>query len=95
MWVILDDQTKEHMEQDSRGYRHMLQMASFVVLVHEDDTYEILKDRYRGEHAESFPLEYLPEELKQRLCEVLRYKDGVDFEKEPDVRQVGELEQDS
>lgn len=43
----------------------IMRMSEFVVVI-KDDSYQVLKDRYTGETHE-FPLDELPELVKQRL----------------------------
>ena len=53
------------------------QQAELIIVVSNDNTYKIAKDRFHGGTGESFPIEELPELLKQRMAEKLRWKDGI------------------
>ena len=56
----------------------VMAMADLVVLV-KDDTYDVIKDRFTGETHE-FPIDELPEMIKQRLITQLRLRDEVSID---------------
>lgn len=55
----------------------LIQVAEFVVIV-KDNTYEILKDKIYGRsEPNEFPLDELPEMLKQRMILSLKNRDNI------------------
>lgn len=53
-----------------------LGMAEYVVVIH-DETYEVIKDRFTDSQGQHFPLEELPNLIKQRLVDRLKTRDQV------------------
>ena len=62
--------------------RRIMQMAEFVVVV-KDDSYQVLKDRYTGE-TDEYPIDELPELIKQRLVLALKTRDQIDTREDDD-----------
>jgi len=83
MFIIMDERESEwvhKLETDSYGKTgmttQMMQLAEWVVVV-KDDTYLVLKDRMSGNMDHEFPLEELPDEIKSRLVNKLKFRDGI------------------
>ena len=80
MVVILDERYMERRKVGGKvaGIDLDLQisrMAELVVII-KDETYELVKDRYTGYEGE-YPLDELPELIKQRLILQLKARDNV------------------
>ena len=81
MFILLDDRTMDQRKAGSGKVAgidvplDILQIAEYVVIV-KDETYEVVKDRMTGATGE-FPLEELPELIKQRLIERLKIRDQI------------------
>lgn len=56
----------------------VMQLAELAIIV-KDETYEVIKDRFSGETKE-YPIDELPEMIKQRLIAQLRSRDGVSID---------------
>ena len=61
------------------GINMSLMYAAEYVVVVNDDTYTVHKDRYSGETNE-FPLDELPNVVRDRITSMLKGRDGVSTE---------------
>lgn len=83
MFVILDERdlkqsrsTFNDVVEELNLSRVEVQLAEFVVVV-KQETYLIVKDRFSGTQGQEYPLEELPEVIKQRLITRLKARDNV------------------
>lgn len=87
MLVIMDERHCNHRKITNGELvvdidRRIMQMAEFVVVV-KDDSYQVLKDRYTGE-TDEYPIDELPELIKQRLVLALKTRDQIDTREDDD-----------
>jgi len=73
MIIILD---KELDEDSVRMSLNMRQMADFIIEL-DGDSYKIIKDRETNLASQSFPIEEAPEEIKQRVIRIIKFRDDV------------------
>jgi glycerol-3-phosphate responsive antiterminator len=87
MWIILDDEAENYLNKASQATpltgSTVKQMASLIIKIEKDgQSYTILKDRYTGHQEDQTPIEYLPNELKDRMETLLRWAED---QREEDV----------
>lgn len=89
MFIIMDEREAAHWERGpldnsistlATHSGQLMQVAEYVIVL-KDETYEVLKDRFAGDSGE-FPLEELPELLKQRLIQRLKIRDQIHTDEE-------------
>lgn len=70
------DQNKKNIGSMTTGTRQLMYIAEYVIVL-KDETYEIIKDRSGGEAGLELPLNELPDVIKQRLIQKLKFRDQI------------------
>ena len=85
MFVIMDERELKQQRASDRKFdlsdlrsdqTNTVRLAEYVVVV-KQDTYLIIKDRLGGETGIEYPIEELPDVIRQHLIDRLKQRDNV------------------